>query len=346
MTDARPRPIPRGHVGRPTPIQGGQTYSNVRQTVHETVSSPSKLSEQVQYNKRLLADGKISHAEYKSRKRVIVAKLREKRRKKAERAKDMASTETASVMTEMAPMSDDDSGAPSLGSPAQYRRASHSHDGIGGTPLSSSAAANRNKENNNSNNHTVGQAHNRSTKDPKRKGSRRSRQQQRQQQRTSGGRSSRRGGGGSAPQQQRRRRRSPANKHRDRGRGWERENRHYSGGGGGGYDSSYHDDDVGGGGTHKRKHQHANTGTPWRSRGQKRPQQQQQQQQQLDTVEKQLRRRDDVLGDTVAHASHKAMRDLSPRNIHEITQTSAAMERGRCVRTLVVLSYLACLRHN
>eukprot|EP00750_Incisomonas_marina_P009150 INCI15825.3.p1 GENE.INCI15825.3~~INCI15825.3.p1 ORF type:complete len:349 (-),score=80.03 INCI15825.3:31-1077(-) len=49
----------------------------------------------------------------------------------------------------------------------------------------------------------------------------------------------------------------------------------------------------------------------------------------LDSVEKQQRRRDNVLDDTVVHSSDKAMRGLSPRALQRMSQTSGSIDRDR-----------------
>ena len=283
--------------------------------MHSTVTSPfrAKISDQVRDNKRLLADGMITLAEYKSRKRDIVAMLREKRRRKQWEEDDKtAALETASVAT--APTLG--SGGPSLGSalPSAYTESiASSHDGgrQNNNPSgnASSQGADRKKEKDSSG----------KKKKTKKKKNKRRRSLGRGMEPSTASRFNYNqplDDSGSAHTNIRgsRKRSAHGNGHRF----------HNSG-------RSDHDIEPRRGSAIVLEDEKSlqSRDVQWRRKTKHAVHGKENKRDKLDSVEKQQRRRDNVLDDTVVHSSDKAMRGLSPRALQRMSQTSGSIDRDR-----------------
>lgn len=335
----RPRSIPHSAIGRSTPIKGGEAYARVRRTVHSTVTSPfrAKISDQVRDNKRLLADGMITLEEYKSRKRDIVAMLREKRRRKQWEEDDTtAALETASVITAQTL----GSGGPSLGSalPSAYTESiASSYDDNGGGGRQNKNAAGGNAS---SSKGTGRKKDKDSSSSSKTKKKQKLTKKKKKKRRRSLGRGTEPNtasrfnynqpldDSGSAHTNARGSRKRSANKNRHHfddsrqsGRDHHRDVEPRRG-------SAFVLDDE--------KSFQSRDAVQWRRRRRTKhdvDKENRRGDQRLDSVEKQQQRRDNVLDETVVHSSDKAMRGLSPRALQRMSQTSGSIDRDRYCTT-------------
>jgi len=327
----KPRRIPHAAIGRSAPIVGGDDYFNIRRTVHTTVTSPfrSRLSDQVKDNKQLLADGMISENEYKERKHRIVAKLREKRRKKQaaaqreeeRRQKEEATIETASVATEATLAS----AVPSLGTapPSEFSAS------VASEPFNNSAAENNHAST--EDRKAPRQAKTKKKAKTKRKKNKRDfsaakRKHGAHDNASRHSQPSERGRNKSTRQSTRRQ----GNKHsarqfdsssvssatfsladnrtfRSSSTSWNKERRHYNGGRSSSKNNKENSQAI------------------------------------LDSVEKKHLRRDDVLRDTIAHSSDKAMRGLNSDSLQDMAASARIADRDRFVISLFAVFSVFCV---